>query len=300
MINNRAPTAPTSITVPLTVNGGADLVVSWGEATDSDGNLAGYELERRYNGGAWTQIARGNVRAYTDHIVKGWQTVAYQVRAYDALNVAGPYRTSDTRTVNNNTAPVITCGEPSGGDLGVKVEGFTVEYSVSDVDGDTVTVTEAIDGAVKRTFQAELGQSCTFEVTGETFMRVLNGKHTLTITANDGQASTVHKLTFTKEVTAASITLETPMDADGEITLAVLSVIGHIPADAEYIVEATNNGKDDQPVWQEVTAEVKSGANIVFANRTAVNGFAFNFRVTVERGESGQGGYITSVQGGFQ
>ena len=53
-------------------------------------------------------------------------------------------------------------------------------------------------------------------------------------------------------------------------------------------------------MWQDVTAAVKTGANIVFANHTAVNGFAFNFRVTVERGESGQGGYITSVQGGFQ
>ena len=90
------------------------------------------------------------------------------------------------------------------------------------------------------------------------------------------------------------------MDADAEITLAVLSVIGSIPADADYKVEATNNGKDAQPVWQDVTSAVKTGANIIFENHTATNGFAFNFRVTVERGESGQGGYITSVQGGFQ
>lgn len=38
----------------------------------------------------------------------------------------------------------------------------------------------------------------------------------------------------------------------------------------------------------------------MFANETAANGFAFNFRLRVERGPSGQGGYITSVQGGFQ
>lgn len=37
-------------------------------------------------------------------------------------------------------------------------------------------------------------------------------------------------------------------------------------------------------MWQDVTAEVKSGANIVFKNKTAVNGAAFNFRITVERG----------------
>ena len=131
-------------------------------------------------------------------------------------------------------------------------------------------------------------------------MRVLNGKHTLSITANDGKANAAHSLIFTKTVTAASITLKAPMDADAEITLAVLSVIGNIPADAVYKVEVTNNGKDAQPVWQDVTAAVKTGANIVFENHSASNGFAFNFRVTVKRGESGQGGYITSAQGGFQ
>ena len=300
VVNNRAPTAPASITVPLTVIGGADLVISWGAATDSDDNLAGYELERQVDSRAWERLCRENVRAYTDTITKGWETVAYRVRAYDDLDVAGPYTTSQTRKVNNNTAPVITCATPSGSDLGVKAEDFTVDYSVDDVDADAVTVTEAIDGVAKRAFQAVLGQSNTFEITGDTFMRVLNGKHTLTITANDGQASTIHTLTFTKEVTAASITLETPLDADAEITLAVLSVVGSIPADATYKVEVTNNGKDAQPVWQDATAAVKSGANVVFENHTAESGFAFNFRVTVERGESGQGGYITSVQGGFQ
>lgn len=300
VVNNRAPTAPASITVPLTVNGGASLVVSWGAATDSDGNLAGYELERQYNGGSWAQIYRGDKLAFTDSITKGWESVAYRVRAYDTLDVAGPYATSQTRTVNNNTAPVITCDKASGSDLGVKAEGFTVDYSVDDVDGDAVTVTEAIDGLVKRTFQATLKQNYSFQVTGDYFQRVLNGRHTMTITDNDGQARTVHTLTFTKEVTRAVITLKTPMEADAEITLAVLSVVGSIPADAEYKVEVTNNGKDAQSVWQDVTAAVKSGANIVFENHTAESGFAFNFRVTVERGESGQGGYITSVQGGFQ
>ena len=185
-------------------------------------------------------------------------------------------------------------------ELRTKAYGFTVDYSVNDADGNTVNVTEAIDGAVKRTFSAVLGQNYSLQITGETFMRILNGKRTLTITANDGKAATVHTLTFTKEVTRATVTLDKPMEADGEITLAILSVIGSIPTDAKYTVEVTNNGKDAQPVWQDVTAEVKSGANIVFTNHTAANGFAFNFKVSVERGGSGVGGYITSVQGGFQ
>lgn len=300
VVNNRAPTAPASITVPVTVNGGASLVISWGAAIDSDENLAGYELERQVDGQNWEQIYNGDKLAFTDSITKGWKSVAYRVRAYDDLDAVSAYTTSQTRTVNNNTAPVVTCGIENGSDLGEKSEGFTVDYSASDVDVDAVTVTEAIDGAVIRSFPAVLDQNYILDVTGETFMRVLNGRHTLTITAHDGQAGTVHRLTFAKKVTAASITLETPMDADAEITMAVLSVTGSIPTDAKYKVEVTNNGKDDQPEWQDVTAEVRARGNIVFENHTASNGFAFNFRITVKRGESGQGGYITSVQGGFQ
>ena len=45
---------------------------------------------------------------------------------------------------------------------------------------------------------------------------------------------------------------------------------------------------------------MKKGVNIVFENKTATNGAAFNFRVSVERGESGEGGYIEAVSGAFQ
>ena len=90
------------------------------------------------------------------------------------------------------------------------------------------------------------------------------------------------------------------MPADAQITICVLSVAGFIPADAEYKVEVTNNANDETPVWEDCTAEVKNSANHIFENKTAANGFAFNFRITAERGVSGEGGYITSVQGGFQ
>ena len=300
VINNTAPTAPGSITVPNTVLGGSTLTITWGAASDQDGNLTGYSLERQVDGGSWEQVYSGNTLSYTDTITKGWAKVCYRVRAYDSNNAYSGYVTSPERTVNNNTAPAIVCSSASGSDLGVKDAGFMVSYSISDVDTDEVTVTEAIDGVTKRTFTATLDGSNSFNVTGEYFMKLLNGGHTLTITANDGKASTVHTLTFTKEVTGASITLETPMPADAQITICVLSVAGFIPADAEYKVEVTNNANDETAVWEDCTAEVKNSANHIFENKTAANGFAFNFRITAERGVSGEGGYITSVQGGFQ
>ena len=300
VINNNAPTTPNGITVPNTVLGGAALTITWGAATDQDGNLSGYSLERQVDGGSWSVVYTGNTMSYTDTITKGWAKVAYRVRAYDSNNAYSAYVTSPDRTVNNNTAPAIVCASPSGTDLGTKDAGFMVSYSVSDADADVVTVTEAIDGVTKRTFTATLDGSNSFNVTGEYFMKLLNGDHELKITASDGKASSVHTLTFSKEVTGATVTLEEPMEADAQITICVLSVAGDIPADAEYKVEVTNNANDDTPVWEDCTTEAKNGANHIFENKTAANGFAFNFRVTAERGPSGKGGYITSVQGGFQ
>lgn len=300
VINNTAPTVPGSITVPREVNGGKTLSVSWGASTDDQNNLSGYSLERQVDGGSWTAVYTGSARSYTDAITKGWKTVAYRVRAYDSASAYSGFITSETRTVNNNTPPVITCASASGSDLGTKSGGFTVSYSVADAEGDKVTVTEAVDGKTLRTFSVTLNAQNSVQITGETFMKQLNGKHKLTITASDGKVSAVHSLTFSKLVTSASVTLKQPMAADGLITVCVLAVSGFIPADAVYTVKVTNNAKDDAPVWEDCTAAVRAGANHVFSNKTAAKGFAFNFRLNVSRGNSGTGGYITSVQGGFQ
>ena len=300
VFNNNAPSAPGGITVPENVLGGASLTVTWSAASDEDGNLTGYELERQVNGGEWAQVYKGANTSYTDDITRGWASVNYRVRAYDAYDAASAYTTGTAQPVNNNRAPAFTCDNASGDDLGKKNAGFSITYSVGDEDGDPVTVTEAIDGVTLRTFSANLGGNNTFAVTGDTFFKLLNGAHTLTASANDGQATTVHKLTFTKEVTAATITLAAPMEADDKITICVLSVAGDIPADAEFKVEVTNNANDTAPVWEDCTVEVKNGGNHIFTNESAANGFAFNFRVSVKRGLSGQGGFINSVQGGFQ
>lgn len=296
VINNLAPTAPGSISVPLTVFGGKPLTINWTAATDPDGSFSGYALERQDNGGGWAELYRGPALTYTDSVPKGLQTVAYRVRAYDDLEAYGPYTTSETRSVNNNTAPAITC---DAGDLGERTEGFTVPYSVSDEDGDSITVTEAVDGTALRTFQAEDGAANSLSLTGTAFMQVLNGPHALTITASDGKEQSIHRLTFTKSVTEASVTLAEPLPSDGPITVCALSVSGSIPVDADYTVEVTNNALAGSPVWEDCTAAVRSGANVVFAHQ-ADSSHGFNFRLHVSRGPSGLGGYITSIQGGFQ
>lgn len=300
VVNNNAPSAPPSIAVPNDVKGGSTLVISWTAASDSDGNLSGYILERSTDGGSsYTQVYKGNALTYTDTITKGWSTVMYRVKAYDSYNAQSGYTTSTKRTVDNNTAPTITTS--SAANLGTKSSGFTISYSVDDVDaGDTLTVTEKLDGTTKRTYTATRKTTNSFAVTGEYFQKITNGSHTMTVTVTDGKATVTKTFTFTKAVTAASITLAKPMEADAQITLCAITVGGLIPADAVFKVEVTNNGKDSSPVWEDATTEARNGRNHLFTNQTAANGFAFNFRVTAERGASGESGYIASIQGGFQ
>nr|DAJ69497.1 MAG TPA: Receptor-type tyrosine-protein phosphatase gamma [Caudoviricetes sp.] len=300
VVNNNAPSAPPSIAVPKDVKGGSTLVISWTAASDSDGNLTGYILERSTDGGGtYTQVYKGDALTYTDTITKGWATVMYRVKAYDSYNAQSGYTTSTKRTVDNNTTPTITTS--SAASLGSKSSGFTISYSVDDVDAsDTLTVTEKLDGTTKRTYTPTRKATNSFAVTGEYFQKITNGSHTMTVTVTDGKAIVTKTFTFTKAVTAANITLAQPMEADAQITLCAISVGGLIPADAMFKVEVTNNGKDSSPVWEDATTEARNGRNHLFTNQTAANGFAFNFRVTAERGASGESGYIASIQGGFQ
>ena len=220
-----------------------------------------------------------------------------------ALILPSTLLVSDDGTVSTNTPPTITSTSgASGVNLGSKTAAFSFKYTPNDADGDKLTVTEKLDGAVKKTrTNVTSGTQLTFECasTAAEFQKILNGSHTITIEASDGKETATFTAAFTKAVHKATITLKTPLAVSGDITAAVMSVVGQIPAGAVYKVEATNNAKDTSPVWQDVTAEVKSGANIVFKNKTAVNGAAFNFRITVERGTSA-GGYISGVSGAFQ
>ena len=207
---------------------------------------------------------------------------------------------SDDGTVSVNTAPTVST---DGAALGEKNTAFAWKYTVTDADGDTLTVTEKLDGKTTKTRTGVAsGTTLTFEQAADAagFQRVLNGSHTLTVEVSDGKETTSASATFTKTVHAASVTLAEPLTVEGDITVAVLQVTGSIPDDATFKVEVTNNANDPSPVWQDATVEVQKGVNIVFTNSTAANGAAFNFRVSVSRGASGTGGYIEAVSGAFQ
>lgn len=219
-----------------------------------------------------------------------------------AFTLPSTLSVSDDGSVSVNSAPTITSATANGSNLGLKNEGFNFSYTVADADGDAVTVKEYLDNVLQRTYTATLNQAVNFQaVTAANFQKVLNGTHTLKVVANDGKEdSAAYTVTFTKKVTKATVTLATALSADDAITVMIMNIVGSLPSDAALEVLVTNNANDTSPVWEDATADVKAGTNHVFTNQTAANGFAFNFKLSVERGSSDTGGYISNIGGAFE
>ena len=279
--------------------------------TAGTGSAANKKRIAKYNGSATYWWTRSPITGSSDGVwyvnsVGGYLNYwyGYTLGVRPAFVLPSTLSVSDDGTVSTNAAPTVTSESgASGVNLGEKNAAFSFSYTPSDEDGDSLTVTEKLDGVTTKTRNSVTsGTALTFEAasTAAEFQKILNGQHTITIEVNDGTETAAFTATFTKAVHAATITLETPMAVEGDITVARLAVTGNIPADAEYSVKVTNNGNDTEPVWQDCTAEVKSGANIVFENHENTNGAAFNFKIEAERGSSDAAGYITGVSGAFQ
>lgn len=208
-------------------------------------------------------------------------------------------------TVLANFSPEVTSDAgATGAELGEKNAPFTVGYTVTDKNGDLMTVTEKLDGteqAVKT--KVATGTALTVDWLSEKvgYQQVLNGAHTLTLTVSDGNTATEWTATFTKNVTSAVLSLAQPLTADDTITVAALTLEGSFPSDMSLTVEMTNNARDDAPVWENCTdiqrGESRAFAHHAFTNKTAAKGAAFNYKVTITRGESGVGGNITMIGG---
>ncbi len=296
---NIAPSAPTALNLPTKILGGKTSTVSWSASVDPEGDAISYILECAYDGGEFSTIYAGTNLTYTHSVTYGKTSVQYRVKAVDTHGKAGAYTTSAVRTVINNKTPVVSGADTN---LGTKTQGFSQTYSVTDGDNDAVTVVERIDGVLIRSYAVSLGATNTFAVTGETWLALANGTHSMTITATDIYGdSAVRTYTFTKSVASLSIQNTTPMISSSKPVRIALVVTRNIPAEAEFKVEVCNNGFDASPTWEDCTASVKSSNPYVFTNssKTADN-WGVVIRVTVNR-NGGEGAcYISSIGGNFE
>lgn len=297
---NSPPNVPSSITVP-SLKGGKTAVISWSTSTDSENNVSGYILERSINGGSYAQIYKGGSTSRTDTITKGWNTVSYRVKAYDTYSEYSEYRTSVTKTVSNNTPPVISGNDAS---LGLKTEGFSKSYALTDAEGGTITVVEKIDGVQKRSYSVSNPSNYTnyFTITQNEWIQILNGQHTLTVTATDSEgASAVRTWTFSKNETEIELTLENPLPADDMISKTIMSVARQLPVGAVFTVEVCNNGNDASPTWEDMTQAVKSEGKFFLTNKQkTTTEWGYNFRIKIQRNGTEGDCFIAGIGGNFE
>lgn len=299
VIYNQAPTAPSSITVPSEVLGGENLSISWAASTDPDGNLSGYVLERKVGSGTWAQIYKGSSRSYTDAITYGWTSVQYRVKAYDTAGAESAYITSAVRTVTNNRPPVISGSDTDLGSFTTTPPSY--EYTVTDADGHQVTVVEKLDTTTLRTYTATLGDTNELEITADQWLKLLNGDHTLTITATDAKnESTVRTLSFDKAMHSVEFEQTVAMAADDMPTKALVNIQGSFPTGSTLQVWICNNGNDAEPTWEDITTKALTSQKHFFTNQTkTAASWGVKIKVKLLRGSAEGDCYIQSVGGNF-
>ena len=199
-----------------------------------------------------------------------------------------------------NTLPIISAN-PTG-DLGIITnKQVGIEYSVDDDDlQDVLTVTEYLDNTQTKSFVATRKKLENILYSGVEWLKIANGTHKIKISCSDTKDSADEIITFTRDCDKIVLQLASSFPADDRISACYLNVEGSIPADAICKYEVTNNANDPTPVWEDCTNKSKAGFSYGFANKTAENGFAFSFRISIQRGMSGAHGYITNISGGFE
>ena len=201
-------------------------------------------------------------------------------------------------TVLSQVVPVIS---ETNSDLGIKGDGFSQTYVVTDGDNETVTVTEYIDNKIHRTYVVTLGATNKFDVTGAAWLKLTNGVHTLKIVATDGFDEVTRTFTFTKSIASLVVQRSAPITSSTMPKSIIVTVVKNIPTEAIFKVEACNNGFDASPTWEDITNDVTRGEIYDFTNtsKTATQ-WGVNIRVTVDRNGGTGACYITEIGGNFE
>jgi len=195
-----------------------------------------------------------------------------------------------------NSAPTISGQDKA---LGLKNGSFAENYTVSDVEGDNVVVTEFVDDAQIRSYQATLGQQETIELTREKWLSLTNGQHQLRIEAVDGNfATSVRVFSFSKKETVIKFELAAPEETDAAATKVLVTPTWKIEG-AVAKVEACNNGFDAVPTWEDITAMVQINRVYNFTNKTkTASKWGVNIRFTITKNEGFEGEVSISGFGG--
>ena len=195
-----------------------------------------------------------------------------------------------------NSAPAISGTDT---DLGLKTGSFAENYTITDVEGDNVVVTEFVDDDEIRSYQATLGEEATIELTREKWLTLTNGTHQLRVEAVDGNfATSVRVWNFSKAENTIAFQFSAPEETDARATKILITPTWKIEG-AVAKVEACNNAFDAVPAWEDITAMVQLNRVFNFTNETkTADKWGVNVRFTIVKNEGYEGEVSISGFGG--
>lgn len=303
VIYNTPPTKPSYIRSNTSnILGGNTATISWGTSSDPDGDPIKYILQRRVNNGSWSTITSNlKTTSYTDSITFGWNTVQYRVAAYDndIPTDNNSYTLSSVYSITNNTPPTISGSDK---DLGTFSDtGTTIAYTVKDNENNAVTVNISIDGKSLSNTSVALGKEYKINLTGEAWITLNNGRHSVKIEATDSQgASATRTYTFIKSVTKMTFMNKVPYSSTNMPGRAKIYVNRQIPTNAIFKVYACNNAFDTKPTWEDVTSSITNNLVFMFTNKTkTATNWGVKIKVVVDRNNTAGECYISEIGGNF-
>ena len=195
-----------------------------------------------------------------------------------------------------NSAPSIS-GQDS--DLGLQTGSFAEEYTVTDVEGDNVVVTEFVDNKQIRSYQATLGQTETIELSRAEWLTLTNGAHQLRVEAVDGNfATSVRVWNFSKDEKVIEFQLAAPEETDARASKILITPTWKTEG-STVLVEACNNAFDEVPTWEDITAMVFLNRVYNFTNTTkTADKWGVNVRFKLVKNEGYDGEVSVSGFGG--
>ena len=281
---NQPPSDPSSISYG-TPQAGNSLILSTGGSTDPEGDAISYVWERKIDSGAYVQLGITTAKTFTDTVPTSGTTYTARVKAVDANGLESGYCTGSAKTISYNTPPVISGSDQN---LGSKTAPFTYQYTVTDAQAatQTITVTEKLTNGTQtitlRTYTATSGAQNTVDLSS-VWLPLLSGTHVLTITATDSTGgSATRKITFSR--TVSRIAAARAFNTDALVQKVFVSLYpATIPADATLHLEVTNNPFDTSPVWVDITDKANRLVH-VFTNTTAAKGYGLGYRFYITKG----------------
>jgi len=201
---NVAPNSPSWISYTTTpIKYGTTIPITWGVASDPDGNALTYILEF-FNGSSWIQIYNGASTSY-NYVLPylNISSALFRVRAYDGKKYSG-YTQGIPFTIYTNSPPIIDGVATI--DLGNKNTQFSVSYILNDVDTlDSLRVVEKLNGNIIRTQDnAPRGQIANITIDRATLNNLsLNTQNNIEVSVDDGKGGISYKRWYFTRVNLA-------------------------------------------------------------------------------------------------